>query len=230
MTTGLNIVVVEDHDTLREILVDLLCQNGHKATGFFCAEDVDDEQKHALTDLYVIDLNLPGEDGLSLARRIRHAHPRVGIVMATARSSLSDKMTGYDSGADFYLSKPVDPEELLAVITAFARRTRQDQDGQTDSLRLDGQRMTLSGPAGKAMLTQSEILTLSALMMAPGQVLERWQIIANLVGEADTISDASLEVRMTHLRRKISEVGGAAPAIKAVRKYGYKLTVPIVME
>jgi DNA-binding response OmpR family regulator len=80
------------------------------------------------------------------------------------------------------------------------------------------------------MLTQSEILTLSALMMAPGQVLERWQIIANLAGEADTISDASLEVRMTHLRRKISDVGGAAPAIKAVRKYGYKLTVPIVME
>ena len=230
MTTGLNIVVVEDHDILREILVDLLCQNGHKATGFFCAEDVDDEQKHALTDLYVIDLNLPGEDGLSLARRIRHAHPRVGIVMATARSSLTDKMTGYDSGADFYLSKPVDPEELLAVITAFARRTRQDQEGQADSLRLDGQRMTLTGPSGKVMLTQSEILTLSALMMAPGRALERWQIIANLVGEADTISDASLEVRMTHLRRKIAEAGGGTPAIKAVRKYGYKLTVPIVMD
>jgi DNA-binding response OmpR family regulator len=230
MTTGLNIVVVEDHDILREILVDLLCQNGHRASGFFCAEDVDDEQKHALTDLYVIDLNLPGEDGLSLARRIRHAHPRVGIVMATARSSLSDKMTGYDSGADFYLSKPVDPEELLAVITAFARRTRQDQEKQVDILRLNGQRMTLTGPLGKVMLTQSEILMLSSLMIAPGQVLERWQIIANLVGEADTISDSSLEVRMTYLRRKIAEVGGDTPAIKAVRKYGYKLIVPILMD
>lgn len=230
MTTGLNIVVVEDHDILREILVDLLCQNGHKATGFFCAEDVDDEQKYALTDLYVIDLNLPGEDGLSLTRRIRQAHPRVGIVMATARNSLTDKMTGYDSGADFYLSKPVDPEELLAVITAFARRIRHEQGGQIDRLRLDGQRMTLTGPLGMVKLTQSEILMLSALMMAPGMALERWQIIANLVGEADTISDASLEVRMTHLRRKIIDAGGPAPAIKAVRKYGYKLTATIVMD
>jgi DNA-binding response OmpR family regulator len=80
------------------------------------------------------------------------------------------------------------------------------------------------------MLTQSEILPLGVLMMVPGQALERRQIIANLVGETDTISDASLEVRMTHLRRKISEVGGAAPAIMAVRNAGYKLTVPMVME
>lgn len=230
MPGGLNIVVVEDHDVLRELLVDLLCQNGHKAIGLFCAEDVDDGQKHALTDLYVIDLNLPGEDGVSLARRIRKSHPRVGIVMATARSSLSEKMTGYESGADFYLAKPVDPEELLAVITAFARRARQEQDQQADRLRLDSKRMTLTGPAGKVMVSQSEIIMLSALMMAPGQVLERWQLVANLVGEADTISDASLEVRMTHLRRKIIEAGGPPPAIKAVRKYGYKLTASIVVE
>ena len=97
-------------------------------------------------------------------------------------------------------------------------------------MRLDGQRMTLTGPLGKVMLTQSEILMLSSLMIAPGQVLERWQIIANLVGEADTISDSSLEVRMTYLRRKIAEVGGDTPAIKAVRKYGYKLIVPILMD
>lgn len=82
----------------------------------------------------------------------------------------------------------------------------------------------------KVMLTQSEILPLGVLMMVPGQALERRQIIANLVDETDTISDASLEVRMTHLRRKISEVGGAAPAIMAVRNAGYKLTVPMVME
>jgi DNA-binding response OmpR family regulator len=230
MVTGLNIFVVEDHDILREILVDLLCKSGHKAIGFFCAEDIDDEQKHALTDFYVIDLNLPGEDGLSLARRIRKTHPRVGIVMATARSSLNDKMKGYDSGADYYLTKPVDPEELLAVITAFARRIHQENEEQHDSLRVDGQRMMLSGPLGEIMLTQSEILTLSALMMAPGQVLERWQLMANLVGEADKISDTNLEVRMAHLRRKMTEVGGIKPAIKAVRKYGYKLTVPIVMD
>lgn len=230
MGASLNIVVIEDHNNLREILVDLFCKCGHKATGFFCAEDIDDEQKQILTDLFVIDLNLPGEDGLSLARRIRHSHPNVGIIMATARSGLTDKMAGYESGADYYLSKPVDPEELLAIIAAFARRIPQGNSHHGHSLRLDGNRMTLSGPLGNVMLTQSEILTLSSLMMAPGQMLERWQIIANLVGETQTISDTNLEVRMTHLRRKLVEVGGRKPAIKAVRKFGYKLTTPILME
>jgi DNA-binding response OmpR family regulator len=147
MVPSLNITVVEDHDFLREVIVDLLTKHGHDVHGHFCAEEVDDDPRFGLTDIYIIDLNLPGEDGLSLARRIRSAHPKIGIVMVTARDKLDDKIKGYESGADFYLAKPVDPQELLAVVNAFSRRLAEEID-VAGALKCDPRAMTLTGPEG----------------------------------------------------------------------------------
>ena len=120
--TSLNIVLVEDHDLLRTVTESVLKEAGHQVLALTCAEEVDEALSFMNPDLYILDLNLPGEDGLTLSRRIRKSHPRVGIIMTTARTDISDRLDGYESGADIYLPKPTDPSELLAAAVALARR------------------------------------------------------------------------------------------------------------
>jgi len=110
MSSNLSIAVVEDHDFLRVSTVNLLRERGYRAEGYFCAEDLVEDNITIQPDLYIIDLNLPGEDGLSLAKRIRATRAEVGSVMVTARAHIQDKFQGYASGADIYLPKPLDPD------------------------------------------------------------------------------------------------------------------------
>jgi DNA-binding response OmpR family regulator len=116
----LNVVVVEDHDVLREVTLDALRVQGYHVQGVDCAEALGDLPFQP--DLYIVDLNLPGEDGISLSRRLRAAQPEVGIIMTTARNSIAAKVEGYASGADIYLTKPCSLEELLAAVRSLARR------------------------------------------------------------------------------------------------------------
>ncbi len=124
MGSGLNIIVVEDHDDLREVTVEALRGLGHEARGLACAEALDAALRAAPADLLVLDLNLPGEDGIHLARRVRSARPEIGIIMVTVREQVRSRIEGYASGADLYLTKPTSLEELEAAIGALARRLR----------------------------------------------------------------------------------------------------------
>src|SRR5450830_354712 len=121
MATPLKIMLVEDHDALREVTVNYLRQQGYTADGVESADALVGRQDTEQIDLYILDLNLPGEDGISLARRLRQFHPEVGIIMLSARSSKVDTMRGYEAGADIYLTKPTAPMELNAAIVAIAR-------------------------------------------------------------------------------------------------------------
>jgi len=123
MAARLSIVLVEDNDDLRDLTADALRAEGHRVTALACAEELEDRARGVAADLFLIDLNLPGEDGFSLSRRIRKAQPLVGIVIVSARSDLQGKVDGYECGADWYLPKPVPIEELLAAISSFARRS-----------------------------------------------------------------------------------------------------------
>lgn len=183
-----------------------------------------------MPDVYVIDLNLPDEDGLSLTRRLRAAHPNVGIVITTARTQIGDKVVGYESGADLYLTKPVHPKELMAGVASLGKRLRTSGLPHR-SMVLDLSRMQLIGPEGSVELTASDALVLSALARAPGQKLERWQI-AEIVGGSDSEppSAATLEMRITRLRKKLASVGAPAPHIKALHKVGYTLCTPVVLQ
>ena len=227
---ALKILVVEDNDDLREATLAFLQNQGHYVRGVSMAEDIDDMAGGFVPDVYVIDLNLPDEDGLSLTRRLRASHPNVGIVITTARTQIGDKVVGYESGADLYLTKPVHPQELMAGVASLGKRLRTSSAQQGDALALDMGRMQLKGPDGSADLTVSDALILSALIRAPGQSLERWQI-GELIGAGTTTSSsaATLEMRITRLRKKLSAVGAPAPGIKALHKVGYTLCCPVVM-
>ena len=227
MAPSLNIIIVEDHDSLREVTVALLNEHGHQAVGLASAEAVDDEAGGRVADLYIIDLNLPGEDGISLARRIRGAHAGVGIIMVTARVLTEDKVQGYDSGADIYLPKPVGPDELLAAIGALARRVKATTPTLAVSMTLDQQRLMLGGPLLELHLVSAEATLLRALAIAPGQRLAYWQLNEALGQLPDELNKASLEVRMVRLRKKLLQVSGDDAALKSIRGHGYQLCAPL---
>ncbi len=226
MATLLNIIVVEDHDALREVTVQALLGEGHHVIGVDCAEALADQLGITPVDLMVVDLNLPGEDGINLTRRIRQTQPDIGIIMVTARGNLAEKMEGYQSGADIYLTKPVSLDELIAAIHALARRIKRPAY-HTATLQLDFHKLSLTGEKGEVGLSAYEAAMLCAFTRAPGQRLENWQLI-ELLGKSEVnYSKASLEVQIFRLRKKLAQVGSDAQPIKVLRLLGYQLCVPV---
>lgn len=228
MAANLSIVLVEDNDDLRELTADALRNEGHRVTALSCAEELEDKACGTPADLFLIDLNLPGEDGFSLSRRIRLAQPLVGIVIVSARSELQDKVDGYDCGADAYMPKPVPFEELRAAINSFARRRQAQHFSQQSAggaLRL--QQRELHGPANLVRLTNAEESLLTALARAPSGRLESWQLIELLGMDSAEVSKTSLEVRITRLRKKLMQVGAEAHCLESIRGLGYQLNTPL---
>ena len=228
MDSALNIIVVEDHDELREVTVAALCGMGHVARGVDCAEALDDELGAFRADILVLDLNLPGEDGISVARRMRAAGPDIGIIMVTAREAVRDKMTGYGSGADIYLTKPTSVEELGAAIQALSRRIRPDAP-LAGQLTLNPVTLQLHGPRAVLDVSDQECALLSAFAKAAEHRLESWQMMELSGKGADEVSKSTLEVQIVRLRKKLEEAGAATPTIKAIRGRGYQLCVPLVV-
>ena len=222
----LRIMVIEDYDALREAMCDVLSQDGHEVVGVSMAEEVDDEPTGFVSDLYIIDINLPGEDGLSLAERIRRSQPDVGIVIISARSSVDDRIGGYKSGANIYLTKPLSLEELRAVVDGIVQRLLSAEASRATCVTLSPMKMLVTGPSGKARLTQPEVSLLAALTRAPQRDLEHWQVAAHL-GNGEEISKDNLEVKLGRLRKKLVTCGAEAPVIQSLRGIGYRLTTPV---
>jgi DNA-binding response OmpR family regulator len=226
MSRRLKIVVIEDYDALREAMCDVLSQDGHDVVGVAMAEDVDDERTGFVSDLYIVDLNLPGEDGGSLVQRIRRSQPEVGIVIVSARSAVDDRVGGYKSGANIYLTKPLSLEELRAVVDSFVQRLMSAEAARGSVIALSPMKMMVTGPSGKAPLTQPEVSLLAAFSRAPQRDLEHWQVAAHLAA-GEEITKENLEVKLGRLRKKLLACGCEAPAIRALRGVGYKLAIPV---
>lgn len=229
---NLNIVLVEDHDVLRLMVKQALEEAGHSVVALSCAEELEDEAGGQPVDVFLIDLNLPGEDGLSLTTRVRSSYPLAGLIVVTARSSLHDKLEGYASGADLYLSKPVEVPELCAAVAALGRRRQRVdhlmQHQQMQLFTLHQQKMSLSKPGGQAVaLTAAEVSILATFSRAPGQRIAYWQIAETLGLNLETYAKSSLEVRIVRLRKKLVEAGVSTTAIESVRNHGYQLCIAL---
>lgn len=224
----LEIVVVEDHDLVRDELVDFLNRPGIRVRGAEDGEVLDAllRQRHA--DILVVDLNLPGEDGLSICQRMREAFPEIGLVMLTARVMPADKTAGYQSGADVYLTKPANVDELEAVVANLSRRIRRRV---SNGLQLDVPRQQLALAGGVAVgLSLLEMRLLYELALAPERKLSTDLLLQRLDARSDNpaLRD-NLPVTISRLRQKLASGLGQGEVIKAVRGFGYQLTQAITV-
>lgn len=224
MVAKLNIVVVEDNDDLRDLTCQVLMQEGHRVTGLSCAEDLEDLVGGESFDVFLLDINLPGEDGISLSQRIRKAHPLVGIIMLSARTDLRDKISGYESGADLYMAKPVGLPELTAAIRSFARRRHaEEKDIKQKNLTLVLSKMVIVGSDGSIKLSPSEATLVTAFARAPSGKLENWQIAEIFNIHVDEDLKRTIKVRMARLRKKLEDAGAEGVVIESIRNIGYQL-------
>lgn len=222
----LRIMVIEDYEVLRDTICRVLSEDGHEVVGVAMAEDVDDTPTGFVPDLYIVDLNLPGEDGISLAARIRRSEPGAGVVIVSARKAVADRIDGYSSGANIYLTKPVSLEELRAVVAGFAQRLVELNRNKEGSFVLHLMRMQVSGPTNSTRVTQAEQVLLAAFARAAQQSLEHWQVAAHL-GQGEELSKENLEVKLGRLRKKLIACGAPTPAIQSIRGVGYRLCLPV---
>jgi DNA-binding response OmpR family regulator len=223
MASRFGIVVIEDNAILLDITVEALRSAGHDVRGLAAAEEFD-EQADALVDIIIIDLNLPGEDGLQFARRIRKSQPRIGIIMVTARTLPAERIAGYRHGADIYLTKPTSMEELLSAVQALGMRLAPSGIDPSQP-RLDQRKLRVDYDNKSVALTDPEARILTALARAAGQRLEKWQLLE--IAGSDDFSKGALEVRIARLRKKLEQIGLPDPSIRAIRNFGYQLCIQL---
>ena len=230
MAAVTSVLVVEDNDALREIVVSYLKDNGFKTKAVDCAEELDHQLSKQIVDMVILDLNLPGEDGLSIAKRLRNSNPKIGIIMFTARTSIEDKIRGYESGADIYLAKPVSNQELLAAVNSLSRRISAHQTIKKtrSKLILNVREKKLSGPAGNCILNESDVIILNALSTSKDQMVEYWQLLELLNLTQSDHGKSNLEVKIVRLRKKLEEVGANSDTIKSLRNKGYQLSTRVI--
>ncbi len=226
MDTKLDIAVVEDHDDLRGAMADALSSQGHNVTAVVDAESFFELAGKTSLDLVIVDLNLPGEDGLSLTKRLRQVHSTLGIIIVSARGLVQEKTKGYESGADIYLTKPVALQELVAAVGSLAHRVKAADVTVTGCLRFA--QLELVGPAGKTVaLPWHEAVLLRTLMLAKDRQVEYWQLIQAMGKNVDVYTKSALELVVVRLRKRMTGVGFETAVITAVRNKGYRLLAGI---
>ena len=222
------VALVEDDRLLREEITEHLTAHDFAVHAVSSAAAYDDLAARIALDLFVIDWNLPGESGLNLSRRLREAIPGAGIVLMTARVALHDRLTGYrQGGADVYLTKPVAPDELVAVLLSLGRRVKPASSEPGWALNLRDRTLQGPQPQQKIRLTGREKTLLVALVQAKDNTMESGALCDLYVADDsdDLMSKHTLEELVARLRKKFRAVqeADAEPAIKSVWGVGYQL-------
>ena len=225
-----HILLVEDARDIREPLARYLREHGYRATTAADSANARKVLKAAAIDLIVLDIMMPGEDGLSLCRSIRETS-QIPVILLTARGEEVDRINGLEMGADDYIAKPFSPRELIARVTAVLRRTqalppRQKPPG-ADRIRfgdwtLDTGQRELIGPDGTALpLSSGEFRLLSALLERPKIALTRNQLLDLTKGRGTDLFDRSIDNHVSRLRKKIEPDPKNPRYIKTVWGGGY---------
>ncbi|MEN9864278.1 MAG: DNA-binding response regulator [Pseudomonadota bacterium] len=221
----MKIMIVEDHESLRETMVEYLAKQGYSIISACNADEMDELLSKDEFQLLILDLQLPGEDGISIAKRLKNSKKNLRIIMLTARSGELDVLEGYKTGADIYLTKPATPELLAAAIERLSSRVVVNE---SNVIQFEIQSMTLQGQS-LVHLTKLESVILKGLLEASGQMLPHTRLMDLAGMDSTPRGKANLEVQLTRLRKKLVSAGVPAPAIKAIRYRGYQLLSNISM-
>ena len=226
-----DIIVVDDETDVAFMIADYLQAKGYGTRTASNGAELRQAIAAAKTDLVVLDLNMPGENGFSLARWLRE-HLDAGILMLTSADSVFDKVAGLEVGADDYLAKPFAPVELEARIAAVLRRRRPKGSNDAEFLPaghfhfgayvFDATARSLSDADGVAMsLTPMELDLVAAFATRPGQVIGRDELLDLAPPRGDEPFDRSIDSRITRLRRRVEKDPAKPELIKTIRGVGY---------
>jgi len=227
------LIVVDDDASIRDALADYLRRHGFEVGTADGGPALDALMAAGLPDLVVLDWMMPGEDGLSICRRLQGSG--VPILMLSAMGESSDRVIGLEMGADDYLSKPFDPRELLARVRALLRRRVRASVEDTDApWRFEGWRFwpdqrRLQAPSeAEVALTHGESLLLQALAERPGRVLSRERLMQLTRGDEGDAFDRAIDLAISRLRRKLAHAhpGGDA-LVQTLRGEGYRFAPPV---
>jgi two-component system phosphate regulon response regulator OmpR len=222
------ILVVDDDADLRDLLTDYLRREGYEVAGVEDGAAMDSWLAEHSADLLILDLMLPREDGLNVARRLRR-ESQIPIVMLSARGDDVDRIVGLEVGADDYLGKPFNPRELLARIRAVLRRHEQPAHAEREVVefgdyRLDIARRELTRNGGSVPLTGGEFDLLQIFGAHPHRVLDRDRLLDLLKGYERSPFDRSIDVQVARLRAKIEPDTKQPRFIRTVWGKGYMFT------
>lgn len=219
------IIVVDDDTSIRDALAEYLGAHGYAVRTATGAAECDRLLADGAADLLVIDVMMPGEDGLSLCRRL--APGGTPILMLSALDAVTDRIVGLEVGAWDYLAKPFEPRELLARTRALLRRPRSEASGTGDTVVFAGWRFSaderrLRDPQGRlVLLSEGEHSLLAAFVRRPGRVLSRDTLLDIARGIDAASYDRAIDIAVSRLRRKLAEAD-PAPLIETVRGAGYR--------
>ena len=228
MRTANHVLVVDDEPAIVEIVRDYLADAGYRVSTAHSGEEALRQVRSIRPDLIVLDLGLPGLDGLDVARAIRQSS-RVPIIMLTARADEADRVVGLELGADDYVVKPFSPRELLARVRAVLRRSGVVEDADDDrplvvgALTVDRPRRLVTLDERPIEVTATEFDLLAHMAAAPGRVFTRGQLLETIHGVAVDAGERAIDAHVKNLRRKIETDPHRPRRLVTVHGVGYRL-------
>ena len=237
-----HILIVEDEQKISQLLADYFGQAGFSTHQIYRGDQVMDYIFQAKCDLILLDLMLPGIDGLQLCKMIRDKS-NVPIIMVTARVEEIDRLLGLELGADDYVCKPFSPREVVARTKAVLRRTQLNKsefnntqhnngqqsdaeqtvsDNEKNSVILDEQRFQVENHSKRCELTKVEFYLFKTLMQNPGRIYSRNQLMDLIYDDGHSVSDRTIDSHVKKLRKKLDGIGIEASSIYSVYGVGYK--------
>ena len=220
----MNILVVEDERNLADAICHILDEDGYQTEAAYDGKTGLAYAESGLYDAAILDVMLPGMDGFEIVRTLRKAGSGMPVMMLTARTSTADKVSGLDCGADDYMTKPFETDELLARVRALTRRTGEvvmDELAFGD-LRLDLDTHDLSCSERHVHLSQKEYEVMRMLMTTPGRIVSKRDLLTRVWGTDGEASENSAEAYVSFLRKKIAHVRSKVE-ITTLRMLGYRL-------
>lgn len=224
------LLVVDDDSRLRDLLTRYLGEQGFEVRGAADAVQMDKLRTREHFDLIVLDLMLPGEDGLAICRRLRGTGDQIPVVMLTAKGDEIDRIVGLEMGADDYLPKPFNPRELLARVQAVLRRQGSAPPGAPDAVgekvrfgqvEVDFSARTLTRDGTPTALTTGEFAVLKALLQHPRQPLSRDKLMTLARGREQGPFDRAIDVQVSRLRKLVEPDPGTPRYLQTVWGFGY---------
>jgi two-component system response regulator BaeR len=216
------ILIVEDEEKLAALLRDYLAQDGFEVAMLHRGDQVEDWVRAHGTDLVLLDLMLPGRNGLDVCKALRASGADVSIIMVTARVDEIDRLLGLELGADDYICKPFSPREVVARVKAVLRRAKRHDPPGEGGLALDdaGHRATLAGR--DLGLTVVEFELLKVLVSQPGRIYTREQLMDLMYRDQRVVSDRTVDSHVKKIRKKIAAVLPDRELVHSVYGLGYK--------